>query len=68
MIVKAKFIGTNNSLGYLKGVPYLLNFTQVKNNMITISRHGEPKTSCGFCLYQNLEKFLDNWSEMTSIK
>ena len=58
MITKAKFIGKNGSLGFVKGSTYYLRFLTV-NQKINIQPIGNSHGQT--CLYDSLKLFLENW-------
>ena len=64
MIIEAKFIGKNLSLGYEKNKSYRLiaNTLFCPSYPVVISR--VDKT--GVCPYSTLEKFLENWTDIKS--
>jgi hypothetical protein len=56
MIVLAKFIGENGSMGYIKNKQYLLRVS----NDNTITR----LDGTGKCQYESVVAFLNNWSNI----
>ena len=64
MVVKAKFIGSDGSLGYIKGKVYWFVFGA--NKVITIVPIGE--TNAKTCQYESLKSMLNNWEILENEK
>ena len=59
LLIKAKFIGENGSLGYLKNGKYHLFFSITKSAQVQIKPIGDSGGK--ICRYDSLRGFLDNW-------
>lgn len=59
LLIKAKFIGENGSLGYLKNGKYHLLFSITKSAQVQIKPIGDSGGK--ICGYDSLRGFLDNW-------
>lgn len=59
MRVRAKFTGTNMSLGYIAGESYDLIISHTEVSRLDGS---------GVCKYSNIESFLKNWKIITQFK
>lgn len=70
MVISATFIGQNGSLGYLTNKPYQLNITKSvsKKGNIKITRNVSPPDPFGNCVYSNIETFLQNWTNIKTVK
>ena len=62
MDITAVFTGADNSLGYKNGRMYTLKVS-VKNKIAI-----ERKDGSGFCNYNSLELFLQNWDKINTLK
>ena len=62
--IRAQFIGTNGSLGYETDRVYTLH---IESNCsgITIMRKLDHE---GLCVYSNIDRFLENWTNVSKIK
>ena len=76
MIIKAKFIGANGSLGYIHGKQYHLTIKENKPGVLDALAYNlflEGTISIkrleggGVCPYTSLETFLDNWTNIQKI-
>lgn len=65
VVIRAKFIGQNLSLGYVNGKFYDLVLKAYIGGGINIHRHSDGG---GACDYTSIFKFLENWDDITSIK
>lgn len=54
--MKARFIGSHNSMGFQYGQIYTI-WTEIKRNMLWLF---DVKSSL-YCPYSNMETMLDNW-------
>lgn len=64
MKIKATFIGKSGSLGYIKNKVYELTIRSIFNSSIIRISRGDLE---GLCEYQSLEKFLENWKNISKI-
>ena len=78
MIVNARFIGQNGSMGYRRGAKYNITVHTARRGLfgervsILVHRHQLPKkggviASFG-CPYESVESFLSNWTEVRVLK
>lgn len=61
-IISAKFIGKDKSLGYIKNKTYEL---RIYKNSNMIRRESDR---AGLCVYNSLSSFLENWTNVKTIK
>lgn len=55
--IRAKFKGTNGSLGYKTDKEYQLKFWVIPTHGVSI----QNSDGTGYCPYSKLKTFLDNW-------
>lgn len=68
--VKAIFRGANGSLGYQTNHEYLLVIFQLKGQNIAIridNQNQNDNTHDGYCEYESIVSFLENWDNIRVI-
>lgn len=67
MIIQAKFIGGDGSLGYEKHKEYFLSTKMLKDDKgkkhFGVSRSDDT----GLCFYESTEAFLNNWDNIRRV-
>ncbi len=70
-VIRAKFDGADNSLGYKHGKRYTLKTETRPSEIFDDNRpiiYVEREDGTGGCEYEHWEKFLDNWDNLEKVE